>query len=130
MTKQEHIDYWIRSSNDDFEIFKTLNRSKKYVFALFTAHLILEKLIKAHWVKDNESSIPPKTHNLVYLANQTELNLSSDDMELCAQFNDFQLQGRYPDYQFKIHKQITEDIYKDNSKKFQELRKCLLKKIV
>ena len=31
MTKNEHIDYWIKSANDDWEAVQSLLNSKKYV---------------------------------------------------------------------------------------------------
>jgi HEPN domain-containing protein len=67
MTKTEHIEYWIRSSEEDWETVTSLFTTKRYIHSLFFAHLALEKLCKALWVKSNESNIPPKIHNLVRL---------------------------------------------------------------
>jgi HEPN domain-containing protein len=94
----EHIEYWIRTSHEDNEVCLLLLESKKYLHALFLAHLAIEKLIKAHWVKDNINSVPPKTHNLVSLIKQTEAELSTEHMIFLTILNDFQIQGRYPDY--------------------------------
>lgn len=49
---------------------------------------VLEKLPKAHWVKDNHDNHPPRTHNLIKLSSQINFKLTED----------FQLEGRYPDY--------------------------------
>ena len=57
LSKQEHIDYWVKSSEDDWEAVNALLTSKKYAQCLFFAHLVLEKLCKSHWVKDNEGNI-------------------------------------------------------------------------
>jgi len=70
MLKSDHIEYWLKSAANDWETAEYLFQGKKYVYCLFLAHLVLEKLIKAHWVKDNDSNYPPKTHNLVYLLKQ------------------------------------------------------------
>lgn len=64
MNIQEHIEFWKNTSNEDFEVFNLLLNSKKYLHVLFFAHLTIEKLIKSHWVKDNNNSVPPKIHNL------------------------------------------------------------------
>ncbi|MBM2814035.1 MAG: DNA-binding protein [Ignavibacteria bacterium] len=45
MIKQEHIEYWLNTSNDDFEVFNVLYENKNYLHALFIAHLSIEKLI-------------------------------------------------------------------------------------
>ncbi|MDQ1266323.1 MAG: hypothetical protein QG635_1475 [Bacteroidota bacterium] len=129
MTKKEHIQYWLSTANEDYEVFLTLYQNKKYLQALFFAHLVLEKLIKAHWVKDNRESIPPKVHNLVYLVKQTKLELNNDDLDFLALFNDFQIQGRYPDYQQLIYKTITKDFVDSLLQKYNEIRQCLLKMI-
>lgn len=63
MTKEEHIKYWLDSAENDLLSAETLLDNDKYDWALFIAHLILEKTLKAHFVKDFDS-VPPKTHNL------------------------------------------------------------------
>ncbi|MBM2813352.1 MAG: hypothetical protein HW421_114 [Ignavibacteria bacterium] len=80
MTKSEHIDYWIKSAEFDYDVFNTLYSNGKYVHAMFIAHLMIEKIIKAHWVKDNETSFPPKVHNLIFLLRQTKLDLSVETL--------------------------------------------------
>ena len=75
MTKEQHITYWIEASNKDWEAIQDMFKAKTYVYALYFAHLCLEKLLKAHWVKDNEGNIPKKTHNLLDLLDDTKLQL-------------------------------------------------------
>jgi len=65
MTKQEHISWWKLTASKDWEAVDSLLKGKNYVQALFWAHLVLEKLLKAHWIKDNKEDNPPKTHNLI-----------------------------------------------------------------
>ena len=66
MTKEEIIEYWIRSSNDDYEVMNSLFEKKHYVWALFIGHLVLEKLLKAFYVKKIGVEVPP-IHNLLKL---------------------------------------------------------------
>lgn len=129
MTKEEHIKYWIKSSNDDYDAFLTLFNNEKYLYAFYLAHLTLEKIIKANWVRDNEDNIPPKSHNLIFLLKQTKLKLTEGEINFLTKFNDFQIQGRYPDYQFQINKVLTKIFSDDLKNKFVEIRKCLLDKI-
>ena len=109
MTKEEHIDYWIKSANDDWNVVQALFSSSNFVQCLFFAHLVLEKICKAHWVKANEGNTPPRTHNLVSLVLKTDLTFPESDLQFLEEFNDFQLEGRYPDYQFKIHKRCSSE---------------------
>ena len=125
----EHIEYWLQSSNDDFEVFRVLLNSGNYLHAMFIAHLSLEKLLKAHWVNDNNNSVPPKIHNLIALTKQTKLDLSHEQLVFMTLMNDFQIQGRYPDYKFQVKKLLTKSYVDKIIPKYEELRKCLLEKI-
>ncbi len=78
-------------------------KSKDYIHALFFSHLVLEKLCKAHWVKTNTANTPPKIHNLITLASQANLQLTVADVGFLGQMNQFQLEGRYPDYTSKLY---------------------------
>jgi HEPN domain-containing protein len=129
MTKQEHIDYWISTSNDDFEVFTLLFNSQRYLHAFFIAHLSVEKLVKAHWVKDNEGNVPPKSHNLLYLVKQTAMTLSVEQIKILNFLNDFQIQGRYPDYKLKIQKILTKEYSETIFPKIIEIRLCLIEMV-
>ena len=130
LTKEEHIEYWINTSNDDFEVFEILYKNKNFLHALFIAHLSFEKLIKAFWVRDNDNNIPPKAHNLIFIVKQTKLLLSQEQMTLLALLNDFQIQGRYPDYKLKIKKMLTKEYVDNLLPHLMELRECLKEMIV
>lgn len=68
MTKDEHIDYWLKSADRDLSVAESLFQAKKHDWCLFVGHLVLEKTLKAIFVDNNENKVPPKTHNLVKLA--------------------------------------------------------------
>ena len=87
-------------------------------------------MLKAHWVKDNEGNIPPRTHNLVRLEDATRLHLDENDVLFLEEFNDFQLEGRYPDYLFEISRWCTPDITKDLLEKTKSLIRCLHEKML
>ena len=93
------------------------------------AHLVLEKLCKAHWVKDNITNHPPKSHNLLYLIGQTNIKFSEDDTIFLKKMNDFQLEGRYPDYKEMIYKIYKKENTKEILTQVNTIRTCLLKKL-
>ena len=107
MTKEEHIKYWVETSEKDFQRAELLFREKDFVFALFCLHLVLEKLLKANWVKNNISNDAPRIHNLVKILNETSLELSDEDKQFLSDMNKFQLEGRYPDYSRKLRTEFN-----------------------
>lgn len=113
MTKEEYIDYWKKTALMDWSSSEDLYKTKHYLLALFVAHLCLEKICKALWILHNESNHPPRIHNLVYLLRQTKIEINNEQLDFLLIFNDFQLAGRYPDYQMKIYK-ICNEVYTKN----------------
>lgn len=129
LNKSEHIKYWKVTAADDWRAVQQLFKGRNYIQSLFFAHLVLEKLLKAYWVKDNVSNHPPKTPNLILLNKQTKLNLSETDLQFLASMNDFQLEGRYPDYSNKLFKTYKLKQTKEVLIKIEDLGKCLLKNL-
>ncbi|TAG17893.1 MAG: HEPN domain-containing protein [Cytophagia bacterium] len=107
--KTKHIAYWVNTATDDLESMDVLFEGKKYVQALFFAHLSLEKILKAHWVVCNANNMPPKTHNLIYLYEKTNLKLSEEDTDFLQSMNVFQIEGRYPDYLAQLNKTVNKE---------------------
>jgi HEPN domain-containing protein len=70
--------------------------------SLFFAHLVIEKICKALWIKHNDGNVPPRTHNLIHLLSTTPIVLDDDRSEFILRLNRFQLEGRYPDYLTKM----------------------------
>ena len=67
MEENEYIQYWIDSSDDDFKAMTHLLEKGDYTWSLFIVHLVLEKLLKAYYVKSN-SKKPIFIHDLVRIA--------------------------------------------------------------
>jgi len=126
MTKQQYIGYWINTAEDDWGSVELLFNGKKYLQSLFWAHLVLEKLAKALWVKNNEGNTPPKIHNLVVLLKQANVDLGEEKMNFLVNYNNFQLSARYPDYLNKIYKVCTKPFAEGQMDEVKEIRKCLL----
>jgi len=129
MTKPEYIEYWKQAAHKDWEVVQNLFDKANYPQALFFAHLVLEKLIKAHFVKDNASDYPPRTHNLVRLTSLTQLVFSMDDLLFLDKMNDYQMEGRYPDYQFLIFKICDGPHTKNLLEEVEKIRSWLLNQL-
>lgn len=102
MNKTDYIDYWKRTAEDSRISTQALFDANRYVESVFWAHLTLEKLLKAHWVKDNSTDIAPRIHNLVRLADETTLVLDAMQRRFLLDMNTYQMDSRYPDYNFSI----------------------------
>jgi len=104
LSKEEHIKYWIDTAKNDWQAVQKMYKSKVYIHGLFFAHLYLEKLCKALWVKNNKSNTPPKIHNLIRILNEAKIEYTPEQMDFMNIMNNFQLEGRYPDYLQKLYK--------------------------
>ena len=104
MTKQEYIQHWINTAEKDWEVVKFLVGGSKFLYALFLAHLTLEKLAKALWVKNNPGNYPPKIHNIASILNKANVDITEEQRIFFLQMNDFHLEGRYPDYRDILYK--------------------------
>lgn len=129
MNKEQYIDWWKNEALKNWETAMYLMKGKQNVFALFTLHLTIEKLLKAHWIKDNIDNSPPRTHDLLLLYNQTELELKNGFTDHLSIINEWNIESRYPDYKLKIYKRATDDYTKEHSEKISKLKKCLLQEL-
>ncbi len=96
MDVQKQIDFWRTSSDEDFAAAESLLEKGHLRHCLFFAHLAIEKMLKAHVTRQTKD-VPPRTHNLVRLAEIAELSLSPEQTSLLGGFGAYQLEGRYPD---------------------------------
>lgn len=129
MTKEEHINYWLESAEHDLETSDTLFVAEKYDWSLFIGHLVLEKLLKAIYVKNNENKIPPKLHNLVRLAELSLIEIDEERKILLDKVNDFNLEVRYPEYKNELYKTCTMEFAEENRNHIKELYQWLKSRI-
>jgi len=80
MEKQDYIKYWVKTSEDDLTSMESVFIAGRYDWSLFIGHLVLEKILKAVWIKNNESNIPIRTHNLLRIAEEAKLKFNDEDI--------------------------------------------------
>lgn len=107
MKIDDHIRYWLDSAEHDWDTAENLFLAGKYDWCLFIGHLVLEKTLKAVFVQDNDNKLPPKTHNLIKLAENTTLELTEEQKIFLDEVNDFNLEVRYPQFKNEFHKRCT-----------------------
>jgi len=108
MDKQTIVKYWVETSDKDYHTVRNLFDSGDYHWALFVGHLVLEKLFKALYVETVASS-PPRTHDLVRLAEKCNLDIDDEMLNKLELITRFNLSVRYPDYQQEMYKICTKD---------------------
>jgi len=104
--KDKLIRYWIESSDDDFDTMITMYENKKYNWALFIGHLMIERLLKALYVKI-KSDYPPFIHNLLRLAEKCELELTEEKRYFFVTVTAFNINSRYDDYKKSFQQKCT-----------------------
>ncbi len=113
MTTEEYINSLIAEAEQDFGASGALSSAGYYAHSLFFVHLVLEKLCKALWIKSNESTDYPCTHNLIKLLKEANAQLTNQQVEFYSDMNLFQAKGRYPDTMHAIESTITADIFNE-----------------
>lgn len=102
---QKQIDYWISGAEDDLVTADLLIREMRILHGLFFCHLVIEKSLKAHYVRKT-GDIAPRTHNLVVLSENSGLELDEGKQIFLGILMKYQLQGRYPDYKPALPAQV------------------------
>lgn len=125
MNTEEEIQYWINIAEQDIPVAQSLFDNGHYMYCLFIGHLILEKILKAHYVKDNKKT-PPKTHNLVYLVERTKVTITEEEKAYLFDVNTFNIETRYPDYKNEFYKKCTKVFTENNFSKIKVYYKWLL----
>lgn len=130
LSKKDHINYWLTSSEQDWVRAMFMYEKKDYVFCLFCVHLCIEKLSKALWVKENQNSnYPPRMHDVKYLLADTSFTPDSSQSLFIDNLQKYQIEGRYPDYKKLIYSYTTLAYTDELLNNAKNLKKCLQDKI-
>jgi HEPN domain-containing protein len=122
------IQFWIESSEEDYATMITLYENKRLSWSMFLGHLMIEKLLKALYVKKN-NEYPPFTHNLLRLAEKCNLLLNEEQQLFYITVTAFNINARYDDYKMSFQKTCTPEfcaIWLDKIKNQQSWIKTLI----
>jgi HEPN domain-containing protein len=122
--KESIMEYWITMSDTDFDTMNDLFQIKRYNWALFIGHLVIEKLLKACFVK-NHAQHPPLIHDLLKLALKSNLPLSEEQKLVLDTATTFNINARYDDYKLAFYKKCTKEYTRQWIEKITDLRQWI-----
>ena len=120
------MEYWLKSADSDFDTMRVLYENKKNTWSLFIGHLVIEKLLKGLYAKNNEDSpYAIKSHNLLQLAEKCNLELTEEQVEKLQIITQFNISARYDDYKESFNQKCTDEYTVEQIKNIEEVREWL-----
>lgn len=131
MTNIELLNYWIESSEEDYDTMKVLYNSKKYSWSLFVGHLVIEKLLKAIYAKKYVNNpVAPKVHNLILLSQKADLQVPDKMKDKIKVINTFNISARYDDYKREFSNKCTFEYTTNQIENIKEVRQWLKEQLI
>ena len=106
----------------------SLYKNGHYAWSLFLGHLVLEKLVKAVYVKHVDANIP-FTHDLTKLAGKAGLRLTEEQKDFLDAVTTFNIKARYPDYKGRFYRKATKRFTDNYLEQIKDFKKWLVKEI-
>jgi len=125
--EQKLIAHWISSSDNDFVTMCDMYVTKHFNWTLFIGHLVIEKLLKACFLKTNHQ-FPPLIHNLLRLAEKANVDLAAENLEFFATVTSFNINSRYDDYKQSFYHICTPEFTERWFEKIKTYRQWLKEK--
>lgn len=123
MNNIDLMNYWIESSDEDYNVMQVLYSNKKNSWCLFLGHLVIEKLLKAVYAKNNKSAPhAPRSHDLLYLTEKIGLNVTEEQEKLLNIITKFNMSARYDDYKKEFQNKCTDDYTLEQIRNIEEVR--------
>jgi len=121
---KQKIEYWNKIAENDLPVMEHLFDSGDYSYSLYIGHLILEKIIKALFVKTKHET-PPRIHDLVKLSSTAEIELDDEQIKFLLIVNTFNIEARYPEEKLNFYKICTKEFASENILKINEMYQWL-----
>lgn len=120
--KERIINYWIESAEKDFKTMLDLYKTKNNSWSLFMGHLVIEKLLKAQYVK-SKGEYPPLIHDLRRLCEKSDIQLDMTTKIILDSISRFNINARYDDYKKSFYLLCTDSF---TSEWIEKIKNCRL----
>jgi HEPN domain-containing protein len=111
---------WLAQVNYDLATAEHMLHAGQYIYVIFMSHLALEKMLKA-LVTEETRTLPPRTHNLIDLAQRSKLGLSQTQRDFIGKINNASIVTRYPDDLLEMVVQYPETVAREYLEQTKEL---------
>ena len=126
----DKINYWIELADYDLKTAKVMYKSKRYLYLGFMCNQVIEKILKAYYVKIHQD-IPPFTHKLIKLAESCEVYEEFSDKQ--KDFIDFvsplNVEARYPTRKDELFNSLSKERCRKLLKETEEMLIWIKKKL-
>jgi HEPN domain-containing protein len=116
--------HWVESSDKDYQTMLNLYKSADYNWSLFLGHLVIEKLLKAIYVK-HKLTHAIFGHDLLRLASKTELTLTDEQEDWLDRLTTFNINTRYDSYKQDFFTLCTKEFADEWIQVIKNLREWL-----
>lgn len=103
--QRDVLTFWRESAHQDLKIAEDNFELGHYHWALFLCHLAIEKLLKAHIVRAEQT--PPFIHELDELARRASLVLPARFTPWLEEISEFHIAGRYDNDKRTFYRKAT-----------------------
>jgi HEPN domain-containing protein len=107
---------------------QSLVENRHYTWALFVGHLVLEKLLKALYVKNVGLQVP-RIHNLLKISRVCGLQMTDEQEEFLLEVTTYNVKTRYPDYKKSFQRKANDEFTLDRISRIEEMQRWI-KKII
>ena len=103
---------WLIQSDYDMDTAEYMDKGGRHIYAVFMCHLSIEKALKGLYY-EKRRSIPPKSHNLIYLLNEIGFKPPLKLGKYIVKLNEVSIPTRYPENLVKLQNLYNENVVRD-----------------
>jgi HEPN domain-containing protein len=103
---------WAATANYDLQTADAMYKAGRYLYIVFMCHLAIEKMLKAILAQKYPKDVPPKIHNLINLAQRTEITLPEKLKDFFQRIDNVSVAARYPEDLRTLSKEFNQDTAK------------------
>jgi len=115
---------WIEQAEYDLAAAGDMLKAGRLYYVLFCCQQAAEKMLKAIYVR-KLNNVPPRTHQLVRIAEETKLELSEEHKNFLRELSAYYIQSRYPDEMENTEDDVSVDLAAQVLRCTEELIKWL-----
>jgi HEPN domain-containing protein len=106
---QKIIDNWISLAEYDLATAHDMLKAGRFLYVAFMCQQAIEKILKACYVKQHEST-PPYTHNLLRIIKELSFRdeISNEMIAAIEELNSYYIESRYTEDIEELSKLLTE----------------------